>query len=99
MNAVLSGPSGQDRADLRPPVDSVSPNPDDHDGGDPRTELYTAEQVGHVCGCSPAHVRRLADAGRMPAPVKVGVLVRWSRRAIESWIASGCPRAAKGGAR
>lgn len=81
MNAVLSGPSGQDRADLRP-------------------ELIDVEAVARLCGCSAAHVRRLADGGWMPAPVRVGTtLCRWNRRAVEEWIADGCPRAAKGGAR
>jgi excisionase family DNA binding protein len=37
------------------------------------------------------HVYRLADAGRMPAPVQIGRLVRWQRAAVESWIAAGCP--------
>ena len=66
---------------------------------DVQPELLDAEAVARLCGCSAPHVRRLADAGRMPAPVKVGALVRWNRRAIESWIESGCPRTTKGGAR
>jgi predicted DNA-binding transcriptional regulator AlpA len=41
-------------------------------------------------GCSVRHVDRLAQDGRMPAPIKLGSLVRWSRRVIEDWIAGGC---------
>ena len=66
---------------------------------DVQPELLDVEAVARLCGCSAPHVRRLADAGRMPAPVKVGALVRWNRRAIERWIADGCPRTTKGGAR
>jgi len=50
-------------------------------------------------GCSPRHVRRLADAGRMPRPVRLGSLVRWRRAELEAWIAAGCPSAQAGGRR
>lgn len=66
---------------------------------DVQPELLDVEAVARLCGCSAPHVRRLADAGRMPAPVKVGALVRWNRRAIEAWITDGCPRTTKGGSR
>jgi len=42
-------------------------------------------------GCSTRHVFRLADAGRMPKPVKLGSLVRWRRAELEAWIGAGCP--------
>lgn len=51
-------------------------------------------------GCSTRHVRRLADSGRIPRPIKLGSLLRWSANQIESWEADGCPnvrKAAKGG--
>ena len=41
--------------------------------------------------CSTQHVRRLADSGKMPRPVRVGSLLRWRRTDIENWIAAGCP--------
>jgi excisionase family DNA binding protein len=49
--------------------------------------------------CSNRHVRRLADAGKMPRPIKLGSLVRWQRATIEQWIADGCPTSRKGGKR
>jgi excisionase family DNA binding protein len=52
--------------------------------------LLDVQAVAKMLDCSPRHVYRLSDAGRMPAPVKLGSLVRWSRRAIEEWIAAGC---------
>ena len=59
--------------------------------------------VAAALNCSPRHVYRLADAGKMPAPVRLGSLVRWQRAAITAWVADGCRPvrhvAAKGGAR
>lgn len=52
--------------------------------------LLDVGEVSRWLGCSARHVYRLADAGRMPAPVKLGALVRWNRSAIESWIEGGC---------
>jgi excisionase family DNA binding protein len=54
-------------------------------------QLLDVRQVSEMLGCSPRHIFRLADAGKMPAPVRVGCLVRWSRTVIDSWIESGCP--------
>jgi excisionase family DNA binding protein len=52
--------------------------------------LLDARALAKLLGCSPRHVCRLSDAGRMPSPVKLGALVRWSRQAIEDWISDGC---------
>lgn len=41
--------------------------------------------------CSPAHWRRLVDAGRAPQPTRFGRLVRWPIAALEEWEAAGCP--------
>lgn len=59
--------------------------------------LLDVEAVAGLLSCSTRHVYRLADAGRMPRPVKLGALVRWSRAEIEAWIAEGCPSCRKGG--
>ena len=53
--------------------------------------LLDVREVAAMLSCSVRHVYRLADAGRLPAPVKLGALVRWPRREIEQWIAAGCP--------
>ena len=53
--------------------------------------LLDVRRVANLLGCSSRTVYRLADAGRMPRPVKLGALVRWSRSAIQEWIADGCP--------
>ncbi len=55
-------------------------------------ELLDVRAVSELLGsCSIRHVYRLADAGRMPRPVKLGSLVRWRRRELEAWISAGCP--------
>jgi excisionase family DNA binding protein len=56
----------------------------------PAAALLDVRAVAALLDCSPRHVYRLADAGRMPAPVRIGALVRWVRPAIEDWIAAGC---------
>jgi excisionase family DNA binding protein len=62
--------------------------------------LLDVQAVAEMLGCSARHVYRLSDAGRMPGPVKLGSLVRWSATAIREWIEGGCKpvRTVKGGA-
>jgi len=57
-----------------------------------RAVMLTVDDVAGLLRCSPRHVYRLTDAGRMPRPVKLGALVRWQRAAVEEWIDHGCPR-------
>ena len=54
-------------------------------------ELLDVRAVAGVLNVSVRTVYRLADAGRMPAPVRLGALIRWPRRAVLDWIAAGCP--------
>ena len=61
--------------------------------------MLDVEGVAALLNCSTRHVYRLADMRRMPRPVKLGALVRWSRAAVESWISQGCPSCRAGGAR
>ena len=54
-------------------------------------ELLDVKAVAALLGgCSIRHVYRLADAGRMPRPIKLGTLVRWRRSELISWLDSGC---------
>ncbi len=63
--------------------------------------LLTVGDVARLLRCSQRSVYRLSDAGRMPRPVRLGALVRWSRTSIEEWVEQGCPAVrhvgAKGG--
>jgi excisionase family DNA binding protein len=67
----------------------------------PAAQLLDVGAVAEMLGCSPRHVYRLSDAGKMPAPVRLGSLVRWSKTAIAEWVSAGCPsvRAMKGAGR
>jgi excisionase family DNA binding protein len=53
--------------------------------------LLAVKDVAALLSCSVRHVYRLADAGRMPPPVKLGALVRWQRTSILTWLAENCP--------
>lgn len=53
-------------------------------------ELLSVRAVGEMLGCSPRHILRLAEAGRMPAPVRLGHLVRWRRAEVLQWLEGGC---------
>lgn len=62
--------------------------------------MMSVDDVAMEIGCCSRSVRRWADSGRMPKPVKLGSLIRWPRAVIEQWIADGCPNvrnARKGG--
>jgi len=52
--------------------------------------LLDVRAVAALLNCSPRHVYRLADAGRLPAPVRLGGLVRWRRADLDAWLAGGC---------
>jgi excisionase family DNA binding protein len=64
-------------------------------------ELLNVKQTSAMLGASARTVYRLADAGKLPAPVRLGGLTRWRRAELLDWIAGGCApvRIAKGGAR
>jgi excisionase family DNA binding protein len=48
--------------------------------------MVDAKEIAGFLGCSSKHVRRLADKGQLPKPVKIGRLSRWPRQAIEQWL-------------
>jgi excisionase family DNA binding protein len=59
--------------------------------------MLSVDDVAALLACSARHVYRLSDMGRMPRPVKLGSLCRWSRAAILEWIGQGCPAVRAGG--
>ncbi|MCK4873826.1 MAG: helix-turn-helix domain-containing protein [Phycisphaerales bacterium] len=63
--------------------------------------LLSVGDVAELLKCSARTVYRLADAGRIPRPVKLGALVRWRAGELSQWIADGCLpcRTRKAGAR
>lgn len=62
-------------------------------------QLLDVRSVAALLRCSPRTVYRLSDAGRMPPAYHVGSLVRWSRSAVEEWIAGGCQPVRRAGGR
>jgi excisionase family DNA binding protein len=71
---------------------TTKPSPDA-----PAAWLLDVDTMAAMLHCSARHIYRLADSGRMPAPVRLGACLRWSRSAIEQWIAEGCPSVRKAG--
>ncbi|MFN3192291.1 MAG: helix-turn-helix transcriptional regulator [Aureliella sp.] len=59
--------------------------------------LLDVEDVAARLKCSSRSVRRLADAGKMPAPVRLGSMLRWPVAVIEEWITEGCPSVSRRG--
>jgi len=59
------------------------------------TVLLTVREIAARLKCSTRMVYRLADAGRMPPPCRLGKLVRWKTEAIDAWIEQGCPNCRK----
>jgi excisionase family DNA binding protein len=53
------------------------------------TGTYDVDDVAALLKASPRHVRRMADAGRLPPPVHIGRLVRWPKSTIDEWLAAG----------
>lgn len=64
--------------------------------GNGRTMLSVTD-LAKRWGCSERHVRRMADSGRCPRPIKFGSLLKWPLKGIEKWENDGCPNASKGG--
>ena len=58
--------------------------------GNGRTML-SVRDLAKRWGCSDRHVRRMADAGRCPRPIKFGSLLKWPVALIEQWESDGCP--------
>jgi excisionase family DNA binding protein len=63
----------------------------------PQGALLSVDQIAAMLNCSARHCYRLADAGKLPRPVKLGSLVRWRADEIAEWIDSGCPSCRTGG--
>ena len=53
--------------------------------------LISVCAVAKMLQVTPRTVYRLADAGKIPRPLKIGKSVRWKRSELEQWIENGCP--------
>lgn len=72
---------------------SESPHGDENIVVPPRAaaELLDINQVSTITGISTRTLYRLADAGKMPRPLKIGTLNRWRAEDLRDWIDAGCP--------
>lgn len=52
----------------------------------PEPVLLSATELARMLAISVRHVWRLRDAGDLPAPIKLGKLIRWRKAAIERWL-------------
>lgn len=52
--------------------------------------LLDVLDTARLLSCSPRHVYRMADAGKIPPPVRIGKLVRWDLNLLTRWLADGC---------
>ena len=57
----------------------------------PLPQMIDVNEFATMLVCSVKHVRRMADSGKCPAPIRLGALQRWSRKVVDDWIAAGCP--------
>ena len=55
------------------------------------TLLLSTVDLARELRVSRRHVERLASAGALPTPVRLGRSTRWSRETISEWISAGCP--------
>jgi excisionase family DNA binding protein len=85
---TITAPNGpMTRGDIAMASPSLSPP----EWANSAAALLDVRQVAMLLHCSPRHVYRLADAGRMPRPRRLASLVRWSRAEVEQWVDAGCP--------
>ena len=54
--------------------------------------LIAATELAELLGISVRTVWRNESNGNLPAPVRLGGLVRWRRSEIMHWIDEGCPK-------
>jgi excisionase family DNA binding protein len=56
-----------------------------------RQPMLDVDELAEMLKCSTRHIYRMSESGRMPAPVRLGSLVRWDQSVIDEWIEDGCP--------
>ena len=53
--------------------------------------LLNSPEVADLLNISEQHLFRLNAEKKIPAPIKLGKSVRWSRQELLDWIAAGAP--------
>jgi excisionase family DNA binding protein len=60
--------------------------------GPEQPSLLTVDDVAAMLRISTRTVRRMADSGQMPRPLRLSSCLRFRRAELDLWIADGCPR-------
>ena len=60
-------------------------------------ELLTTKAAAALLSIGERTLWRYSNAGRAPAPIRVGSAVRYRRRDLFAWIDAGCPDLRGGG--
>ncbi|MCC6427288.1 MAG: helix-turn-helix domain-containing protein [Phycisphaerales bacterium] len=61
--------------------------------------VFDIEGLGEYLKISPRTIWRKISTGEVPPPICIGRSKRWSRAAVDSWLADRAAKAAKGGSR
>lgn len=61
------------------------------DRGPIEAALIDVNEFAGKLAVSAKHIRRMADEGRVPSPIRLGKRVRWNRKDVDAWIDDGCP--------
>jgi hypothetical protein len=54
--------------------------------------LLNIFQTAQKCDCDPNTIKDWTDYGLMPAPLVVGLSLRWRESDLQSWVENGCPK-------
>ena len=54
-------------------------------------ETLNRKQAARLLNVSLATLDRMHVGGRMPAALRLGACVRWTRTELVAWLAAGCP--------
>jgi predicted DNA-binding transcriptional regulator AlpA len=55
-----------------------------------QSQLLNMQEVADIFRVSTRHLRLVLKRGEFPQPIRLGGCIRWSRKTIDDWIASGC---------
>jgi predicted DNA-binding transcriptional regulator AlpA len=79
----------------RPGV-KMQPAPMQHaaaaDGRKDNFMLLNIFQTAQKCDCDPNTIKDWTAYGLMPAPLVVGLSLRWRESDLQSWVENGCPK-------
>lgn len=73
------------------PVAACPENTANGEGKQPVPLLLDANEAARLLSISSRTLWKLASAGRVPEPVRLGRSVRWRPSELQAWVDAGCP--------